>query len=159
MVEYSKTAADNKQRIREMTWMKGRRFITMAACVLLLSVFFLCVGIFGKSSEALQMGIYTGTLTVVLLVMYAILYDKYQKAVTKNFYSYEVDGKIDFTLEKLDAETLEFTRMTDEEVFRIQKSDIKTVRHLKTIHVIILKDGRTIDLPKQDDVDELLNNF
>jgi len=117
------------------------------------------LGFIGKVSVAVQLGIYAATLDAVLIVMYGILYDKFTKAVNGNFESYEIDGKIDFTLERIAEDTLVFTRLTDEASFQIQKSDIKTVRTLKTIHVILLKDGRTIDLPKREDIDELIGHF
>lgn len=156
MIEYSKTAADNKKRIQEMTWMKGRIFMILAMCVFPLSVFFFFVGFFGKVPEAVQMGTYTATLDVVLIVMYAILYDKFTKAVTRNFDAYELDGKIDFTLALIDDETMEFTRLTDEETFQIRKEDIKKIRQGKTIILIFLKDGRTIDVPKRADIEDVI---
>lgn len=159
MIEYSKTAADNKARIRELTWMQGRVFMIAASCVLPLSAFFFLVGIVGNNSEAVQFGIYCTTLFIVLLAIYGILYSKYKKAVTANFDNHEVDGRINFALEKIDDDTLEFSRLTDEESFQVQKSDIKAIRNMKTIHVIMLKDGRTIDLPKRADIDEMLRSF
>jgi hypothetical protein len=156
MIEYSKTAADNKNRIKEMTWMKGRIFMIFAMCVLPLSVFLFLVGFFGNVAEAVQMGTYAATLDVVLVVMYAILYDKFTKAVTRNFDAYELDGKIDFTLEQIDDETMEFTRLTDEETFQISKKNIKKIRYGKTIILIILKDGRTIDVPKRADIEDII---
>ncbi|MBE6958569.1 MAG: hypothetical protein E7447_05405 [Ruminococcaceae bacterium] len=159
MIEYSKLAADNKSRIKEMTWMKGRFFIISAICILPVVLVLFLLGFIGKVSVAVQLGIYAATLDAVLIVMYGILYDKFTKAVNGNFESYEIDGKIDFTLERIAEDTLVFTRLTDEASFQIQKSDIKTVRTLKTIHVILLKDGRTIDLPKREDIDELIGHF
>ena len=142
-----------------MTWMRGRFFIFVAIAVFALMMFFFLVGIFSKSGDAIQFGIYAATLFAVLIVTYCILYAKFQKAVIGNFDTYAVDGKIEFTLEKTEENTLEFTRLTDEESFCIDKADIKTIRSMKTIYVILLKDGRTVDFPKQPDIDDLMRNF
>ena len=54
MIEYSKTKADNKNRIKEMTWMKGRIFVYIGLVALPLMIFFLLVGILGKIADALN---------------------------------------------------------------------------------------------------------
>lgn len=156
MIEYTKTAADTKTRVKEMTWLNGRLFIWIGACALPLSLFFFCVGIFGQAPEAIRTGWQTITLFAVVLAVYLILYVKIRKAVTLNFENNSVDGKIVFTLEKIDESTMEFTRLTDEESFRVTRADIKKIRHGKTISVITLKNGKTIDLPRQPDIEALI---
>lgn len=156
MVEYTKLASDNKRRIDEMTWMNGRLFIWIAACAFPVSAYFFLVGIATASPDALKCGWQTITLVVVLLAIYLILYFKMRKAVTLNFSRNAVDDKIDFTIEKIDEETLEFTRLTDEESFQITRADIKRIRQMKTISIITLKDGRIIDLPIRQDIDDLI---
>ena len=96
------------------------------------------------------------TLAVVCVAIYIIVYSKTKKVVNANFEENEIDGKIDFTIERIDGETLEFTRLTDEESFQITRADIKSIKRLKSINVIILNNKRTIDLPKQVDIDELI---
>ena len=159
MIEYSKTAADSKDRIMDLTWFRGRIFLYMAIGAFVFTVFCLIVGIMGSNYEAIQFGIYGATLVAVLIAMILILYAKFRKAVTANFDNHSLDGRIDFTLEKIDDDTLELTRLTDEESFEIHKKDIKSIRTMKTIHVIWLKDGKTIDLPKKPDIDELIRTF
>ena len=159
MIQYTKTAADHQNRIKEMTWMRGRLFVFGAAGVFVLMVFFFLVGVTGNNSEAIQFAIYTATLFAVLTAMYLILYFKFKKAVVTNFENNAVDGKIDFTIDKLADGTLEFARLTDEESFTIEKYQIKTIRSMKNIHVILLRDGRTIDLPRRADIDEFVRNI
>ena len=154
MVEYSKTKADLNKRIKDLTWMNGRWFAILAICVFPFSAYHLLVGV--AVSEAMKMGLQLLTLDVVLIALYIIIYNKTRKAVITNFNNYEEDGKIDFAIEKIDENTLEFTRLTDEESFQITKYDIKTVKRLKHIIVIVLENKTTIDLPKRADIEEII---
>jgi len=156
MIEYSKTAADNKKRIRDLTWMNAKLFAIMPFVILPVSIYYFLVGIAANSPEAVGLGGQLLTLAVVCVAIYIIVLHKTKKAVSRNFEENEIDGKIDFTIEKIDEETLEFTRLTDEESFQITKDDIKSMKRLRNINVIVLKNKRTIDLPKQIDIDELL---
>ena len=156
MIEYSKTAADNKKRIRDLTWMNAKLFAIMPFVILPVSIYYFLVGIAANSPEAVGLGGQLLTLAVVCVAIYIIVLHKTKKAVNRNFEENEIDGKIDFTIEKIDEETLEFTRLTDQESFQITKDDIKSMKRLRNINVIVLKNKRTIDLPKQIDIDELL---
>lgn len=156
MIEYSKTAADNKKRIRDLTWMNARIFAILPFIILPVSLYYFVVGTAANSPEAVGLGGQLLTLVAVCIAIYIIVYNKTKKAVKTNFDEYEMDGKINFTIDKIDEQTLEFTRMTDGESFQITKDDIKSIKHLKSINVIILKNKRTIDLPKQINIDELI---
>jgi hypothetical protein len=157
MIQYSKSASDTKSRVRDLTWMNGRIFVIAAICLFPFAAYHLIAGILLSSAEALKLGIQLSTLTAVLLAIYIIIYSKTKKAVTSNFDECEVDGKIDFTIEQIDEDTMEFTRVTDMESFTIKKTDIKNIRCLKTINVIILTNKKTVDLPKQTDLTEILD--
>ena len=124
MIAYSKTAADTNHRIRDLAWLHGRFFAIAAICVLPVCAYFFLAGIASKAPAAIKMGIQTLTLAAVLLAIYCILRSKLKKAVITNFEEYEMDGKIDFTIERIDEDTLEFTRLTDEENFEIQSEDL-----------------------------------
>ena len=157
MIEYSKTAADNKSRIRDLTWMNGRFFAILALCVMPVSAYHLMIGVFGNVHAAMQLGIQTLTLAAVLVAIYVIIYTKTRKAVIGNFEEYEIEGEIKFTIEKIDETTLEFTRLTDEVSFQVTKYDIKRIKRLKSTIVIILENKTTIDLPKRADIDALIS--
>ena len=156
MIEYSKTAADNKKRIRDLTWMNARLFAILPILILPVSLYYFVAGTVVNSPDAVRLGGQLLTLAVVCVAIYIIVYSKTKKVVNANFEENEIDGKIDFTVERIDEETLEFTRLTDEESFRITRADIKSIKRLKSINVIILNNKRTIDLPKQVDIDELI---
>ena len=156
MIEYSKTAADNKKRIRDLTWMNAWLFAILPLVIMPVSIYYFLVGIAANSPEAVGIGGQLLTLAVVCAAIYIIVLKKTKKAVNRNFEANEIDGKIDFTIEKIDENTLEFTRLTDEESFQITKDDIKSIKRLKSVNVIILKNKRTIDLPKQISIDELI---
>lgn len=156
MIEYTKTAADNKKRIRDLTWMNARLFAILPILILPVSLYYFVAGAAVNSPEAAGLGGQLLTLAAVCVAIYIIVYNKTKKAVIRNFEENEIDGKIDFTVGKIDEQTLEFTRMTDGESFQITKDDIKSIKHLKSINVILLKNKRTIDLPKQINIDELI---
>ena len=157
MITYSKTISDTYRRIRDLAWMNGRFFAIAGICVLPASAYFIFAGTVSNSSAALKLGFQLLTLAAVLVAIYIIVYNKTKKAVQANFDEFEIDGKIDFSIEKIDDDTLEFTRLTDEESFQITKADVKCVKRLKYNNVIVLKDKRTIDLPKRADIDELIH--
>lgn len=157
MIEYSKYASDTKSRIRELTWMHGRPFIISAACVFPISVYFFLAGILDNATEAVTMGFQTLTMVAVLLAVYVTLYVKTKKAVTLNFDKLAEDNKIDFTLEKIDDSTLQFTRLSDGQTISVNILDIKSIKRLKTINVIILKNKKMIDLPKRPDIDKMIS--
>ena len=157
MIEYSKTESDIKQRIKELSWMNGRLFVWFAICVLPFSAYFFIAGILDNASEAITMGFQTLTMAAVLLAVYITIYVKTQKAVTLNFDKLAEENKIDFTLEKVDDCTLQFTRLTDGETMLVNILDIKSIKRLKTINVIILKNKKMIDLPKRPDIDEMIS--
>ena len=156
MIEYSKFASDTNHRIRDLTWMNAGRFAVAGVCVLPISLYYLVVGIAVSASAAIKLGFQILTMVAVLLAIYLIVYTKVKKAVKTNFEEYEIDGKIDFTVERIDEDTLEFTRLTDEESFQVSRADIKKIKRLKNTIVIILKNKTTIDLPKRTDIDELI---
>lgn len=156
MIEYSKIAADNKKRIRDLTWMNARFFVIAAILILPVSFYYFVAGAVVNSPEAAGLGGQLLTLAAVCIAIYFIVYSKTRKAVNTNFEEHELDGRIDFTIEKIDECTLRFTRKTDEESFQITKDDIKSVKHLRSINVILLKNKRTIDLPKQINIEELI---
>ena len=157
MIEYSKTAADTKHRIRDLAWLHGRIFAIAGFCVLPVSAYFFVGGMISDAPIAIKTGFQTLTLAAVLFAVYGILRSKLKKVVNRNFEAYELDGKIDFTVEKIDDDTLEFTRLTDEESFEIHKADIKCIKYLKFTNVVILKDKRTIDIPNRVNIDELIS--
>ena len=155
MITYSKTAADTQHRIRELTWMNGRVFVILGVVALLISAFNLFAGFVGNAPAAITLGFQFLTVAAVAFAVYLVLYVKTKKAVTLNFDKLAEDEKIEFTLEKVD-DTLEFTRLADGEVMLVKRKDIKSVKRLKHINVILLKNKKTIDLPKRDDIDELI---
>lgn len=157
MIYYSKTASDTKRRVRDLAWMNGRYFAIAGVCVLPVSAYFFFAGAISNAPEAIKLGFQTLTLAAVLLAIYGIVHSKVKKAVNTNFAEYEMDGKIDFTIEKIDDDTLEFTRLTDEESFQIQKTDIKCIKYMKYTNVVILKDKRTIDIPNRVNIGELIS--
>ena len=157
MIAYSKTAADTNHRIRDLAWLHGRFFAIAAICVLPFCAYFFLAGIASKAPAAIKMGFQTLTLAAVLAAIYGILRSKLKKAVITNFEEYEMDGKIDFTIERIDEDTLEFTRLTDEENFEIHKTDIKSIKYMKYTNIVILKDKRTIDIPNRVNIDELIS--
>ena len=156
-VEYSKTAADTKSRIRDLAWMNGRFFIFFAIFVLPVSAYFLVIGFLAGVNEMVTTGLQTLTLFGVLIAVYITVYVKTKKAVTMNFDKLAENDKIDFTLEKVDDSTLQFTRLTDGEVITVNILDIKSIKRLKTITVIVLKNKKMIDLPKRSDIDEMIS--
>lgn len=157
MIEYSKTAADTKHRIRDLAWVNGCFFMIAGICVLPVSGYFFLSGLLSKDPETIKIGIKTLTLAAALLAVYCIVRSKIKNAVITNFQECEIDGKIDFTIEKTDDDTLKLTRLTDEESFEIHKSDIKCIKFLKYTNVVILKDKRTIDIPNRVNIDELIS--
>ena len=157
MISYSKTASDTKQRIRELAWMNGRLFIFLAACVLPISGCLFLVGILNNATQAVMMGFQTLTVVAVLLAVYVTVYVKTKKAVNVNFDKLAQEDRIDFTLEKVDEYTLAFTRLTDGETISVNILDIKSIKRLKTINVIVLKNKKMIDLPRRPDIDEMIS--
>lgn len=156
MIEYSKTATDTKSRIRDLAWMNGRFFIFFAICVLPVSAYFLVIGFIAGVNEMVTTGLQTLTLFVVLIAVYITVYVKTKKAVTLNFDKLAEDDKIDFTLEKVDEYTLEFTRLADGQTMKVNILDIKSIKRLKSINVIVLKNKKFIDLPKRADIEEMI---
>ena len=157
MIEYSKYASDTKSRIRDLAWMNGRFFIFFAIFVLPVSAYFLVIGFLAGVNEMVTTGLQVFTLFVVLIAVYITVYVKTKKAVTMNFDKLAENDKIDFTLEKVDDSTLQFTRLTDGEVITVNILDIKSIKRLKTITVILLKNKKMIDLPKRSDIDEMIS--
>ena len=154
MIEYSKSKTDLNKRIRDLAWMHGRLFAILAICVFPFSLYHLLVGV--VVSEAMKIGLQLLTFDAVLIALYIIIYNKTRKAVLTNFNTFEEDGKIDFTLEKMEDGTLVFTRLTDEESFQITKYDIKSIKRMKYTIILVLENKTTIDLPKRADIEEIL---
>ena len=157
MICYSKTASDTKRRVHDLAWLHGKIFLIAGVCVMPVSAYFLLAGMVSSAPNAVKLGIQILTLAAVCFAIYLITRSKLKKAVIANFEEYEMDGKIDFTIEKTDDDTLEFTRLTDEESFEIHKADIKGIKYLKYTNVVILKDKRTIDIPNRVNIDELIS--
>lgn len=158
MIQYTKYASDTKNRIKELTWASGGIFLIIAACVMPVTLYFFIVGIAAQQAEALSMGWRTLTLVLVLITMYLVVYFKFRKAVTSNFDMLAEDDKIEYTLETTAEGKLRFTRLTDEESFEISYSEIKKIKHVKTISIIFLKNNKTIDLPIDVDLAALIKN-
>lgn len=156
MIEYSKTASDNKYRIQDLTWMNGRLFAMISIVAFILGGNFFLAGILGKSDAALNLGLRILTIAAVALVIFITVHNKTKKAVLTNFEEFEVDGQIDFTIEQIDEETMELTRLTDEQSFQIGRGDIKKIRYMKHTNIIILNDKRTVDIPKRVDISEVI---
>lgn len=157
MIEYSKYASDSKQRIRDLAWMNGRFYIIFAICVFPISAYFFVIGFAAGVNEMVTTGLQTLTLVGVLIAVYITVYVKAKKAVNSNFNKWAEDDKIDFTLEKVDEYTLEFTRLADGQTISVNILDIKSIKRLKTINVIVLKNRKMIDLPKRPDIDEMIS--
>ncbi len=156
MIQYSKTASDTKNRIKDLAWMNGRFFVFASVCVLPISAYYFFAGFVANAVEAVQLGCQLLIMAVVSFAVYCVIYSKSKKAVTVNFDKLAENDKIDFTLDKIDEETLEFTRLSDGEVMRVNRFDIKTVKKLKSINVIVLKNKKFIDLPRRQDIDEMI---
>lgn len=136
--------------------MNGGLFAVIGVCVLPVSVYHFLAGIAFNAPAAIKLGWQLLILAAVLLAIFLIVYTKVKKAVKANFEEYEIDGKSDYTIERIDEDALAFTRLTDGESFQVSSADIKKIKHLKTINVIILKNKRTIDLPKRADIEEMI---
>ena len=102
MIEYSKIAADNKKRIRDLTWMNARFFVIAAILILPVSFYYFLAGAVVNSPEAAGLGGQLLTLAAVCIAIYFIVYSKTRKAVNTNFEEHELDCRIDFTIEKID---------------------------------------------------------
>lgn len=159
MIQYTKYASDIKKRINALTWVTGRIFIIIAACAMPITLYLFIVGIAAQEADALSMGCSALTLLIVVLVMYLVIYFKYRKIVTLNFYKLAEDGKIEYTLERTEDDHLRFTRLTDEESFEISRNEIRKIKHMKTISIVVLTNKKTVDLPRRPDIEELLNHF
>ena len=157
MICYSKTASDTKHRVRDLAWLHGKFFLIASVCVLPVGAYCFLTGMASNAPGAVKMGVQILTLSAVCFALYLIMRSKLEKAVIANFEEYEMDGKIDFTIEKTDDDTLKLTRLTDEESFEIRKADIKCIKFLKHTNVVILKDKRTIDIPNRVNIDELIS--
>lgn len=157
MIYYTKTAADTKQRIRDLAWMNAGIFAIAGVCVLPISAYFFIAGLVSDAPGAVKLGWQLLTLAAVLLAIYLIVRSKVKKVVKANFEEYEMDGKIDFTIERIDEDTLEFTRLSDEQSFQVSKADIKCIKYMKYTNIVILKDKRTIDIPNRVNIDELIS--
>lgn len=157
MIQYTKYASDTKNRSRDLAWMHTRLSFILAICVLPVTVYFFLTGFLNNAPDSLEMGYLTFVLMAAFFVFCLITRSKVKKAVTKNFEKFSKDGKIDFTIEKIDEDTLECTRLTDEESFQIHRADIKCIKYLKFTNVIVLKDKRTIDIPNRVNIDELIS--
>ena len=156
MISYSKTESDIKNRIRDLAWMNGRFFVFAGVIVLPISGYYFLAGFVANSSEAIHLACSLLTLAAICFVVFGTVYSKTKKAVNLNFDKLAQENKIDFTLEKLD-DALQFTRLSDGQVMVVSRSDIRSVKRLKTINVIVLKNSKFIDLPRRADIDEMIS--
>ena len=156
MIRYTQYASETKNRIKELAWMQGQPLVCIGMGAVPLAVYFLFVGYLEQVQEALLLGWSAIVLSVVCFSIYCIRYFSYKKALTENFAKYAVEDKIEWCAERIDGETLSFTRINDGTTFRVGQSEIKAVRRLKTIFVIVLKNKNVIDLPICADTDELI---
>lgn len=158
MIQYTRCAADTKNRIKELALASGGFFLILAACALVVAVVFFVAGAIAQNTVVSSFGMRALIFVFVLVGIYFVVYSNIRKAVKANFESLEVDGKIDYTLETTEDGKLRFTRLTDEEFFEINYADIKKIKHVKTITVIFLKNGKTVDIPIDVDLAGLINN-
>lgn len=157
MIEYSKFEADTKNRVKDLAWMNGRFFIYAAYVFGAVGLGFILAGLIFTNQGWLGLGIQILALGIADVVVFITLYKRFQKAVTRNFDKYAVDGRIDYTIETTEEGKLLFTRQTDDDSFEIAWSDIRKMKYMKTIIVIVLRDKRTIDIPRSVDISVLMD--
>ena len=157
MIEYSQYENEVKNRIKEIALAKGLPLLIAAVVSLLLTTYFLFVGIMAEQSEALKMGWWTALLCLVCIILYLGILVTLKKALNSSFKQYAENGKIDFTLERVE-DKLKITRLCDNKTVEIKQSEIKSIRRLKSVILIILKGKRWFDLPNSPEVNELISN-
>lgn len=158
MIEYSQYENEVKNRIKEIALAKGLPLLIAAVVSLLLTTYFLFVGIMAEQREALKMGWWTALLCLVCIILYLGILVTLKKALNSSFKQYAQNGKIDFTLEQFEDKTLKITRLCDNKTVEIKQSEIKSIRRLKSVILIILKGKRWFDLPNSPEVNELISN-
>ena len=109
-----------------------------------------------EQSEALKMGWWTALLCLVCIILYLGILVTLKKALNSVFKQYAENGKIDFTLERVE-DKLKITRLCDNKTVEIKQSEIKSIRFLKSVILIILKGKRWFDLPNSPEVNELIS--
>ena len=157
MIEYSQYEGEVKNRIKEIALAKGLPLLIAAVVSLLLTTYFLFVGIMAEQREALKMGWWTALLCLVCIILYLGILVTLKKALNSSFKQYAENGKIDFTLERVE-DKLKITRLCDNKTVEIKQSEIKSIRRLKSVILIILKGKRWFDLPNSPEVNELISN-
>ena len=156
MILCTQYESDIKIRIREITFFRGRLLIIAAIVSLLLAAYSLLVGFAGQESEALKMGWTSAILCFACLALFCGIYFSNKKIITTAFQKYAIDGKIEYSIEKTNRETIMITRLCDNKGFEIRKSEIKHIRHLKTVTLFVLTNKRWFDLPKFESINELI---
>ena len=158
MIEYSQYEGEVKNRIKEIALAKGLPLLIAAVVSLLLTTYFLFVGIMAEQREALKMGWWTALLCLVCIILYLGILVTLKKALNSSFKQYAENGKIDFTLEQFEDKTLKITRLCDNKTVEIKQLEIKSIRRLKSVILIILKGKRWFDLPNSQEIHELISN-
>lgn len=156
MIQYSQYECEVKNRIKEIALAKGLPLLIAAVVSLLLTTYFLFVGIMAEQSEALKIGWWTALLCLVCIILYLGILVTLKKALNSVFKQYAENGKIDFTLERVE-DKLKITRLCDNKTVEIKQSEIKSIRFLKSVILIILKGKRWFDLPNSPEVKELIS--
>lgn len=155
MIQYSQYECEVKNRIKEIALARGLPLLIAAVVSLLLTTYFLFVGIMAEQSEALKMGWWTALLCLVCIILYLGILVTLKKSLNSVFKQYAENGKIDFTLERVE-DKLKITRLCDNKTVEIKQSEIKSIRFLKSVILIILKGKRWFDLPNSPEVNELI---
>ena len=156
MIEYSKTAEDIQNRVKDLAWMQGRFLVYIAIGLCTLGLGFVVYGLLLANTGYVGWGIQFVAFAVADMVVFSTLYKRIQKAVNKNFDEFAVEDRIDYTIETTEEDKLLFTRLTDGDSFEISWGDIKKIKYMKTILVLVLKNKRTIDMPRSVDLSSLM---
>lgn len=158
MLRFTQYEKDIKRRAKQIAFARGRLLVVVALASLVLTAYFLIVGLGWQESEALKMGWMSAVLCLVCFLLYSRMYFVVKNIITTSFCKYATDGKIDFSLEQVNS-TIKFTRMCDDKVFVIDKSEIKSICQLKTVNVFIFRDKSWLDLPNREDINELIKSL
>ena len=159
MIKFTQYEKDVKLRVKELTLFKGRLLLIAQIIALILTICFWLISLINTESNMLKWAILSGVLCGLCVVFYLGIYYTHKRAIATTFKEYAVDGKIDFTLEKIDCDKILFTRVNDNKKFEINKTQIKSVHKSKNVILIILYGKKWLDLPRNTKTNEFIKSF
>lgn len=155
MLKYSINASDLKIRIKEIGLSQIRHFLIIGGISAIFTIYFLVVG-FLFDKEMLINGFSLLFISVFMVVIAVIVYNRYKQQAIEIFKKSAVNGVVDYIVIKQN-DVIQIDCVSTKRICSFNLRDIYKIYFMKNVIVVKLKSKKIVDLPNIPKIRELFN--